>query len=199
MKLEEISIDKLIPWEKNPRCNNHAVEAVIKSIKAFGFNVPILCDTDYNVIAGHTRLKAAKKMGFSSIPVIILNLTEDQCNAFSIADNKTAEIADWDFPKLHNILEELKLKDFDLTMLGYTDEELQAILADKSEFNWDDFDNELSIIEDKEYINFPVKVRLKEKEKLLNEITNYAKLNNIKENDKGILAGLVIKNIFRIQ
>jgi len=134
LKIENVSVSQLKPWERNPRTNDHAVKAVATSIKTFGFNVPILCDQDYSIIAGHTRWKAAKTLGMAAIPVIRLTMAESQRNAFSVADNKTAEIADWDFPMLRDVLEELKAEDVSLSDLGFSEEELRRFLGvDESE------------------------------------------------------------------
>ena len=94
LKIQQMEPSALKPWEDNPRINDEAVDAVVKSIKSFGFNVPILCDQQFTIIAGHTRWKAAKKIGMKSVPVISLELSEAQRDAFAIADNKTGEIAD---------------------------------------------------------------------------------------------------------
>jgi ParB/RepB/Spo0J family partition protein len=100
LQVQEIEIEKLHPWEDNPRLNDHAVDAVAESIRSFGFNVPILCDQNLLIIAGHTRWKAAQKLGLEKVPVILVEMTDAKRRAFAVADNKTAEIADWDFPKL---------------------------------------------------------------------------------------------------
>ena len=97
LKVEEIALTRLHPWDDNPRLNNHAVDAVAKSIRSFGFNVPILCDQNLTIVAGHTRWKAAQKLGMAKVPAIVVEMTDAQRRAFSIADNKTAEIADWIF------------------------------------------------------------------------------------------------------
>jgi ParB/RepB/Spo0J family partition protein len=100
LQVQEIEIEKLHPWEDNPRLNDHAVDAVAESIRSFGFNVPILCDQNLLIIAGYTRWKAAQKLGLEKVPVILVEMTDAKRRAFAVADNKTAEIADWDFPKL---------------------------------------------------------------------------------------------------
>jgi len=107
LRVQEIELGKLNPWEGNPRSNEHAVDAVAESIHSFGFNVPILCDQNLTIIAGHTRWKAAKKLGMEKVPVIVIEMTDAKRRAFAVADNKTAEIADWDFSKLKEVLEEL--------------------------------------------------------------------------------------------
>ena len=128
LQVQEIELIKLHPWEDNPRLNDPAVVAVAESIRSFGFNVPILCDQNLTIIASHTRWKAAKKLGMNNIPVIIVEMTDARRRAFTIADNKTAEIADWDFPKLKGVLEELKSEDVDIKSLGFSDEELLDLL-----------------------------------------------------------------------
>ncbi len=128
LQVQEVEIEKLHPWEDNPRLNDHAVDAVVGSIRSFGFNVPILCDQNMTIIAGHTRLKAAQKLGLEKVPVIMVEMTDAKRRAFAIADNKTAEIADWDFPKLRGLLEELRSEDIDINSMGFSDEEVEELL-----------------------------------------------------------------------
>lgn len=119
LQVQEIELIRLQPWKNNPRSNDHAVDAVAESIRSFGFNVPILCDQNLTIVAGHTRWKAAQKLGMTKVSAIVVEMTDTQRRAFSIADNKTAEIADWDFPKLGEVLEELRSEDFDFKSLGF--------------------------------------------------------------------------------
>lgn len=101
MKIIDIDINKLIPYEKNPRKNDKAVTYVANSIKEFGFKVPLVVDGHMTVICGHTRLKAAKKLGIDKVPCVIADdLTEEQIKAFRLADNKVSEQAEWDFDLL---------------------------------------------------------------------------------------------------
>jgi site-specific DNA-methyltransferase (adenine-specific) len=129
LEIEEMDVSRLSPWEQNPRVNEHAVKAVARSVESFGFNVPILCDQNLMIIAGHTRWNAAKSLGLATVPVIRLTMSESQRKAFAVADNKTAEIADWDFPKLREVLEELRTEDVSLADLGFSDEELRRFLG----------------------------------------------------------------------
>jgi site-specific DNA-methyltransferase (adenine-specific) len=133
LQVREVELSRLKPWESNPRINDLVVDSVVRSIRAFGFNVPILCDQNLTIIAGHTRWKAAKELGLKAVPVIVLKMSDTQRQAFSIADNKTAEIANWDFPKLREILEELSSEDIALENLGFSDEELRRFLGDAGE------------------------------------------------------------------
>jgi DNA modification methylase len=129
MKVQEIETDRLKPWADNPRVNEHAVDAVARSIGNFGFNVPITCDQNLTIVAGHTRWKAAKKLGLQFVPVIVLELTELQRRAFAIADNRTAELAEWNWPQLRNVLDELRSEDIDLGNIGFSDEDLRRLLV----------------------------------------------------------------------
>lgn len=127
----------LIDYENNPRKNDKAVEAVANSINSFGFKVPVIIDKNNVLVCGHTRVKAAKKLGIEEIPVIIADdLNDDQIKAFRIADNKTAELADWDMDKL---AEELKLIEMDMEQFGFDDLEK---LLDRDVLE-DDFKEEL--------------------------------------------------------
>jgi site-specific DNA-methyltransferase (adenine-specific) len=130
LEVRELAVSKLRPWNDNPRLNDHAVKAVARSIRTFGFNVPILCDKGRTIIAGHARWKAAVKLGMATVPVIVLPMTESQRKAFTVADNKTAEIADWNFPKLRDVLEELQLEEeVPFSAIGFSDEELRRFLG----------------------------------------------------------------------
>lgn len=118
MKIFERKISELIPYENNPRRNESAVDAVAASIKEFGFKVPIILDRNDVIVAGHTRLKAAKKLGMNSVPCIVADdLTEEQIKAFRLADNKTAELAEWDFDMLSVELSDLA--DVDMSEFGF--------------------------------------------------------------------------------
>lgn len=131
LQVQEIETGKLHPWESNPRLNEHAVNAVAESIRSFGFNVPILCDQNLTIIAGHTRWKAAQKLDLERVPVIMIEMSDAKRRAFAVADNKTAEIADWDSPKLKEVLEELRSEDIDIQSLGFSDEEIRRLILDE--------------------------------------------------------------------
>ena len=122
-------VDEIIPYEKNPRINDAAVEAVAKSIKEFGFRVPLVLDKNNVIITGHTRLRSAKMLGMTEVPCIIAdNLTPEQVQAYRIADNKTGEIAEWDYALLPMELKDLQNADFDLSLLGFDPDELDKLL-----------------------------------------------------------------------
>jgi len=115
-------ITDLIPYHNNPRINDPAVDMVASSINEFGFKVPVVIDKDNVVVAGHTRLKAAEKLGLKEIPCIIADdLTDAQIKAFRIADNKTAELAEWDWAKLDIEIQELEEMDFNMDFLEFED------------------------------------------------------------------------------
>ena len=122
MQIHDISISQLREYENNPRNNDSAVDAVAESIREFGFKVPIVIDGDNIIVCGHTRVKAAQKLGMETVPCIIANdLTPEQIKAFRLADNKTGELAGWDFAKLE---EELSALDgFDMSAFGFVEKE----------------------------------------------------------------------------
>jgi len=130
LQVEQIPIGQLKPNPRNPRDNDAAVDAVARSIQEFGFNNPIVTDADLNIAAGHTRLKAAVKLGMETVPVIrVPGLVGSKFTGYTIADNKTAEIAGWDEDLLAQIVSELNLEsDFDLGSLGFDDSELTKLL-----------------------------------------------------------------------
>jgi len=105
MKIKNLNLNSLIEYENNPRDNDAAVDAVAASINEFGFKVPIVVDSNLVIVAGHTRLKTAKKLGLVEVPCLIADdLTDEQIKAFRLADNKTAELATWDLSKLEEEL-----------------------------------------------------------------------------------------------
>lgn len=123
MQIIEVNVEDLIPYANNPRHNEEAVDKVAASIREFGFKVPIIIDKDNVIVAGHTRLKASKKLGLKTVPCIMADdLTEDQIKAFRLADNKTAEFAEWDFEKL--IVELNDINGLSMTDFGFDDIDL---------------------------------------------------------------------------
>lgn len=129
------NIDELIAYENNPRKNDSAVEAVANSIKTFGFKIPVVIDSKNVIVCGHTRVKACKRLGIDKVPCVICDdLTQDEINAFRVADNKTAEIAEWDFKKLE---EEVKGISLDLSQFGF-DDLLDKLNGDTKEDEFDE-------------------------------------------------------------
>ena len=123
-------IGTLTPWDQNPRHNSTAVDSVAASIERFGFGSPIIArESDRVVIAGHTRLQAAQKLGLDKVPVRFLDLDPAQARALALADNRIGEIAEWDDDMLSRVLAELN-EEIDLDGLGWSDEEIQALLDD---------------------------------------------------------------------
>lgn len=117
-KIQEINIKQIIPYDKNPRKNNEAVDPVAESIKEFGFKVPIVVDKNNVIITGHTRYKAAKKLKMKTVPCIVADdLTEEQAKAFRLADNKVGEIAEWDTDLLRMELDDIL--DIDMDLFGF--------------------------------------------------------------------------------
>jgi DNA modification methylase len=130
MKIELWTLDRLIPYPNNPRLNDDSVDAVAKSLKEFGFRQPIVVDKDHVIICGHTRLKAAQRLGLDKVPVhVATDLTPEQIRAYRIADNKTAELAEWNFDLLPIEINDLKAANYDIDMLGFDAEELSRILS----------------------------------------------------------------------
>ena len=167
MEIINKSINELKPYEKNPRINDDAVEYVAKSIKEFGFKVPIIIDKNNVIVAGHTRYKASLELGLEEVPCIIADdLNEEQIKAFRLADNKVSEKAQWDYELL--------------------DEELNDILnIDMEDFG---FDLDISLEETNESeenpyttkINIP-EYEIKGEEPLINELYDKSKYNELIE------------------
>ena len=129
MNIELSNLSEIKPYEKNPRINDAAVEAVARSIREFGFRQPIVVDSDGVIVVGHTRWKAAVKLGLERVPVhVARELTPEQAKAYRIADNATADLATWDLELLPGELAELQQLDVDLSLLGFPEDELAMLL-----------------------------------------------------------------------
>ena len=163
--VKDFDIDQLIPWAKNPRINDHAVDKVANSINKFGFASPVLArKKDKVVIAGHTRIKAAKKLKMKKIPVRFLDISKEDAEKLALADNKLGEIADWDEVLLKDIL-----SNFDLTDqldLGWTKDELTSLLDFEIQDNNFNDDNENEITKHDHYDDLQVESEIKYGDKI---------------------------------
>lgn len=122
MQIQNMNIHDLKAYVDNPRQNDDAIDKVKESIKEFGFKVPIVVDKDNEIIAGHTRKKAALEIGIKEVPVIVADdLTDEQVRAFRLADNKVAEFSEWDMELLQSELN--MLDDIDMDSFGFEDME----------------------------------------------------------------------------
>jgi len=130
LKIEHWPTSRLIPYARNPRKNDHAVEQMASAISEFGFRLPVVAKSTGEICDGHLRYKAALRLGLEQVPVILADdLTETQIKAFRILVNRSATWADWDEDLLRLELEELRLDDFDLSLTGFDADELLEIMA----------------------------------------------------------------------
>lgn len=125
-------IDKLIEYARNPRKNDHAVDRVAAAIREFGFRVPVVAKSDGTVVDGHLRLKAAKKLGLTEVPVVLADdMTDLQIKAFRLSVNKMAEFAEWDNELLVLEFDELTEAGFDTLLTGFTQDEIDALTPEQ--------------------------------------------------------------------
>lgn len=138
MQVQNMKIDEVKPYPNNPRNNDDGVEAVANSIKEFNWQQPIVVDKDNVIIVGHTRYKAAKKLGMDKVPVVVAdNLSPEQVKAYRLADNKTGELTDWDMGLLDDELADIA--DIDMSDFGFD----LDLGDDESKVQEDDFDEEV--------------------------------------------------------
>ena len=134
LKIEYVDINSIKPYKKNPRKNEDAIPYVMESIKQFGFKNPVILDKDNVIVAGHTRIESAKRLGITEIPCIYADdLTDEQIRAFRLADNKVGEIAEWDIDLLDTELDDIlniDMSDFGFD-LDLEDEEEKEIIEDE--------------------------------------------------------------------
>lgn len=133
-----VDVVDLFPWDENPRHNEHAVPHIMKSIKRFGFAAPIIARPNGEIIAGHTRWKAATEMGLDKVPVRYLDLDPVEAKMLALADNKLNELADWDDDALSLVLTDLHKNQEDISSLGFSGEELEQLVSSYG-FDNDDF------------------------------------------------------------
>ena len=132
IKMEEVDIDLIKPYKNNPReISAEAVQKVMKSIKEFGYNQPIVVDKDHVILAGHTRWKAMKQLGKKKANIIIRDLTKEQAVAYRIMDNRSGEESKWQNKLLAEELNVLQDKSFDLDLTGFNATELENLANDK--------------------------------------------------------------------
>lgn len=130
LKFETWPIERLIEYARNPRKNDHAVDKIAAAIKEFGFRVPVVAKSDGLIVDGHLRLKAAKKLGMTEVPIILADdMTEAQIKAFRISVNRMAEFAGWDNELLALELGEIKDLGFDLDLTGFSANDIALIAA----------------------------------------------------------------------
>ena len=139
MKVVEKDIESIREYEHNPRKNEEAVDKVAASIREFGFKVPVVVDADGVIVAGHTRIKAARKLGIDKIPCIVADdLTEEQIKAFRLADNKVGEFAEWDFELLDDELQDIN--DIDMSEFGFDDSDVEEIEDSEEDDEFEDIE-----------------------------------------------------------
>ena len=128
MKVQMINIEKLVPYARNPRINEHLVDEVAASIKEFGFQQNIVVDSEMVIVVGHVRYKAAQKLGLKEVPVnIMTGMSKAKVRAYRIADNKLGEKSQWDNQLLHLEISELEEEGYDKSKTGFNDDELNSL------------------------------------------------------------------------
>lgn len=128
LAVEMMPIEKLVPYENNPRRNEHAVAKVMGALQKFGWRQPIVVDKNMIIVAGHTRLQAAKQLGLTTVPVHVMIASDADIRAYRLADNRTAQEAEWDDDKLAGELALLRAEDYDLDNTGFDPDEIEELI-----------------------------------------------------------------------
>ena len=167
MQIKMVKVEDLKPYENNPRFNDDAVEYVAKSIKEFGFKVPMVIDKDNVIVAGHTRYKASMELGLKEVPCIVADdLTEKQLKAFRLADNKVSDYSIWNNVAL---LEELDdLKDLDIFTGFDISENFEDVVLDEAD---------ISVLGEEEHI-YKLIIKTVNKEEI-DKVRQFCEDNNI--------------------
>ena len=173
MQIVDFELEKLKPYENNPRINAKAVDAVAESIKAFGWRVPIVVDRDNVIVAGHTRYMAAQKLGLSKVPCVVADdLTPEQIRAYRLADNQTSSLSEWDLDSLALELQAIEMSDLDIDMEAFGFEA-------RAEF--DDFEESQEVKKPEVLVFDKMKIPITEEEKeaLHQRIDEYVDKNGV--------------------
>jgi len=145
LQIEHVDLDQLDPWKDNPRNNDHTVDELAGAIERFGWTQPIIARKDGGmIIAGHTRYKAAQKLGLKTVPVIFLDTDIVTAQLIALSDNKIGELSTWDDPKLAEILDTLQTEDADISGLGFSDEEIERLSDLVGDPEWEEFDEAIN-------------------------------------------------------
>ena len=156
MKIQELKIEQIKPYDNNPRKNLN-YDKVAKSIKEYGFQQPIVVDKNMSIIVGHTRYEAAKRLDLKTVPVVIADLDPLKAKAYRIADNRLNEDSKWDFSLLNKEFTDLMDNHFDLDNLGFDNKELENLITFEPEFKTDD---DVPEMEDLDQDIMPSQVRM---------------------------------------
>jgi ParB-like chromosome segregation protein Spo0J len=156
LKIQELNIEQIKPYENNPRKNLN-YDKVAKSIKEYGFQQPIVVDKNMSIIVGHTRYEAAKRLDLKTVPVVIAELDPLKAKAYRIADNRLNEDSKWDFSLLNKEFTDLMDNHFDLDNLGFDNKELENLITFEPEFKTDD---DVPEMEDLDQDIMPSQVRM---------------------------------------
>lgn len=176
MEIKQIDINKIKPYFNNPRkISKDAIEKVKKSIEEFGFQQPIVVDKDMVIIVGHTRLQASKLLNLSTVPTVIANISKEKIKSYRIADNRTSESSEWDYPLLNKEFIDLLESKVDLSSTAFDEFEFLKIMKDHNNDENIDFP-EIDDIENKsiEQITFTLSL---EQAKIIKEIIDKVKKN----------------------
>ena len=185
MKVKNVKLKDVISYKNNPRKNEPAIEVVMKSIEEYGFKVPIILDKDSVIVAGHTRVMAAERLGMKEVPAIYADdLNEKQIRAFRIMDNKSQEYAEWDKDLLSAEFKFLNDAGFDMELTGFTEEDIDADLKLNAAENENLFGDRHEVI----MLVPPEAPRLKERMMLkCKRIEDYKKIKNFFEKNEDLL------------
>ena len=183
MKIEQIDIDKIIPYINNPRKNLNA-DKVASSIKEFGFQQPIVVDKDMSIIVGHTRYEAAKKLDLKTVPVVIADLPPLKAKAYRIADNRLNKDSEWDYSLLNIEFTDLLDNHYDIDNLGFDTKELENFLANTSDINGLTDDDEVPELPKEPNAKLGDIYQLGEHRLMCGDSTNIQQVENLINNKK---------------
>jgi hypothetical protein len=198
LTVKDVKTDQLKTWASRPKQSKEDCRAVMESIKTFGFLVPILCDSRHEVIAGHVRLAAARRLRMKTVPVIVLPVKGWKRRAFAIAENELSRKRAWKQNDIAKHLRCLAEKGFDAPSLGFDEPAIKALLEEEKSLNWKSIDHQAGKSRQAQSSCLTIKVPLAAKDIIKTKATNLAKKLGIKNSTTPGLVGAVVMDLLGV-
>lgn len=197
MQVEEIKTDRLRPWRGRPKQSRNTCDALMESIRRFGFLVPVLCDGSYRIISGHMRVLAAKRLGMKSVPVIVLHLSGWEKRAFTIAESELSRKQSWKQDSIRKNLVQLSARGFDPSTLGFDRVTVDALLEKQKTIKWRSVDRQITKKQLQSTSLLSIRVPAAAKEAVTSKARKHAERKGIRRAGSPDLLGAVVMDLLK--
>jgi len=197
MRLEEIETNRLRPWAERPGQSGNVCDALVESIRTFGFLVPILCDSRYRIISGHARTLAARRIGMKTVPVIVLDLKGWAMRAFAIAEQELSRKRSWNQDSIRKRLVQLSGRGFDPSTLGFDPVAIEALLGTEKTVKWRNIDQHIGKTRQQNTSLLTLRVPATARETITSRAQRHAKRKGIRRMGSPDLLGAVVMDLLK--